>query len=142
MGLSRCACKNLYAPATASHHPFELFDYLESGTGIVVGGKAGIIKPADPVVSAPQKDEALEVLFREASDRNALFTLGDRDNMCKQIQHSLDGQSCKVLDPRHQTPEVERNLPLFGLHQVENADIAYTAIGQSGLYNSLEHGSK
>ena len=104
----------------------------------IAGEKAGIIKPGIPVVSAPQKAEALKVLCRVATDRNALFTLVGRDIKFTPIQHSLDGQSFSVLDLRHQTSTVELSLPLLGLHQVENAATAYAAVVESGLCNSNE----
>lgn len=106
--------------------------------GKIASEKAGIIKPGVPVVSAPQKSEALEVLLRVASERNALFTLVGRDITFHPVKHSLDGQSFKVSDLRRQTCEVELSLPLLGLHQVENATTAYAAIRQSGLCNSDE----
>ena len=40
----------------------------------IAAEKAGIIKPGVPVISAPQKDEALEVLKRIAGERKAHFT--------------------------------------------------------------------
>src|SRR5215217_2290591 len=44
----------------------------------IAGEKAGIIKPGIPVVSAPQVEEALDVLKRVASERNSPFVLVGR----------------------------------------------------------------
>ncbi len=41
--------------------------------------KAGIVKPGIPVVTAPQKDEALQVLEGIASERSSPITVVGRD---------------------------------------------------------------
>ncbi len=46
---------------------------------LIAGEKAGIIKPGVPIVSAPQKDEALEGLLRVAALRDSKLTLVGRD---------------------------------------------------------------
>jgi dihydrofolate synthase/folylpolyglutamate synthase len=63
---------------------------------LIAGEKAGIIKPGIPVVSAPQKDEALEVLVRIANERKASFTLIGRDVTFKPLDHSLNGQTMEI----------------------------------------------
>src|SRR5512138_487123 len=55
--------------------------------------KAGIIKPGIPVVSAPQVNEALEVLERVAKQKNCPFILVGRDVKFERQTSSLDGQS-------------------------------------------------
>jgi dihydrofolate synthase/folylpolyglutamate synthase len=98
----------------------------------IAGEKAGIIKPGVPVVSAPQKDEALEVLLRVAKLKNSTLTLIGRDVKFELLESSLDGQTFNV---QHLTFRV----PLLGLHQVENAATAYAALKASGLNVSDEH---
>ena len=93
---------------------------------LIAGEKAGIIKPSVPVVSAPQKDEALEVLVRIAKERNAPFTLVGRDITYKPLSHSLDGQTLQISGLR-------LSIPLLGIHQIENAATAYAALKASGL---------
>ena len=44
----------------------------------IAGEKAGIIKPGVPAVSAPQKDEALEVLFRAVREKHGAYLGGPR----------------------------------------------------------------
>lgn len=98
----------------------------------IAGEKAGIIKEGLPVVSAPQKDEALEVLLRVASERRAAMTLVGKDIEFESMSHSLDGQSLRLVDhPRRST--LDLRLPLLGAHQVENAAIAYAALKESRL---------
>ena len=62
----------------------------------IAGEKAGIIKEGVPVVSSPQKDEALAVLEKVAAERNAPLTLVGRDVTFEASEHSLDGQSLAV----------------------------------------------
>jgi dihydrofolate synthase/folylpolyglutamate synthase len=93
---------------------------------LIAGEKAGIIKPGVPVVSAPQKEEALEVLIRVARERNAPFTLVGRDINYQPLKHSLDKQTLKISN-------LEFSVPLLGIHQVENAATAYAGLKASGL---------
>ena len=91
----------------------------------IAGEKAGIIKPGVPVVSAPQKDEALQVLERLAAERRSPFTLVGRDVTFEPLEHSLDGQSLRVRSgERVQTFRI----PLLGAHQVDNAAVAAAAL--------------
>lgn len=91
----------------------------------IAAEKAGIIKVGVPVVSAPQKQEALEVLVRTASDRHAEFTLVGRDVRFKPLSHSLDGQSLMVYGPHE---ALKLTIPLLGVHQVQNAALAVAAL--------------
>jgi dihydrofolate synthase/folylpolyglutamate synthase len=87
--------------------------------------KAGIIKTGIPVVSAPQKEEALEVLIRIATERGSSFTLVGRDVRFTPLSHSLDGQSLVVSGPRG---DLNLTIPLLGAHQVQNAAVAVSAL--------------
>ena len=99
---------------------------LGNTLALIAGEKAGIIKPDVPVVSAPQKDEALEVLVRIAIERNAPFTLVGGDITYQPLTHSLDKQTLKISN-------LEFSIPLLGIHQVENVATAYAALKASGL---------
>jgi len=107
---------------------------------LIAGEKAGIIKPGIPVVCSPQRDEALVVLEKVSSERNAPLTLVGRDVTFKPMEHSLDGQFFSIVNP--QSPARTRSkiansvilrLPLLGAHQLVNAATAYTALQASGL---------
>jgi dihydrofolate synthase/folylpolyglutamate synthase len=103
----------------------------------IAGEKAGIIKPGVPVVSAPQKDEALEVLERVARENNSSVTLVGKDIKLEPLASSLDGQSLRIRDNlRPSTFDLQ--LPLLGSHQLENAATAYAALKVSGLEISDE----
>ncbi len=104
--------------------------------------KAGIIKPGKPVVSAPQKPEALEVLEKTARERNSPLCLVGRDMLFGPVSHSLDGQTLFVWEAKDQEKvndfiegcgepgwkPLHLNIPLLGFHQVENAATAYAAL--------------
>ncbi len=100
---------------------------------LIAGEKSGIIKPGMPLVSAPQKDEALQVLVRIAKERNAPMTLVGRDVTFKSLNHSLDGQTIQIVNNLQPSNLPTFKLPLLGAHQVDNAATAYTALKVSGL---------
>lgn len=91
----------------------------------IAGEKAGIIKRGVPVISAPQQNEALNVLLRVADERDAPFTLVGRDVRVRRLRHSLDGQSIRVTEGAKATSLA---LPLLGSHQVQNAATAVAAL--------------
>ncbi len=98
----------------------------------IAGEKAGIIKEGIPVVSAPQVDEALEVLERVAKERNCRFILVGSDVTFERLTSSLNGQSLSIAD-NLRPGTLSLQLPLLGFHQVQNAAIAYTALTASGI---------
>lgn len=98
----------------------------------IAGEKAGIIKEGVPVVSAPQPDEALEVLERVAKEKGCPFVLVGRDVKFERLDSSLDGQSLRIVD-NLQTSPLNVQLPLLGEHQIQNAATAYAALIASGL---------
>jgi dihydrofolate synthase/folylpolyglutamate synthase len=111
---------------------------LGNTLALIAGEKAGIIKEGVPVVSSPQKDEALEVLLRVASERNSDITLVGRDVEFERVGSSLSGQTLTADDRRQtavggQRSAVELHIPLLGAHQIENAATAYTALKASGI---------
>ncbi|HEU0292121.1 MAG TPA: folylpolyglutamate synthase/dihydrofolate synthase family protein [Anaerolineales bacterium] len=97
----------------------------------IAGEKAGIIKQGVPIVSSPQKEEALEVLERVAKLRECTFILVGKDVKFECFESSLDGQALQIIDDiRHST--LDLRIPLLGSHQAENAATAYTALKTSG----------
>lgn len=96
--------------------------------------KAGIIKPWAPIVSSPQKGEALEVLERVAKTKESEFVLVGRDVEFERLTSSLDGQRLRVASPISTPPgAIDITIPLLGLNQVENAATAYAALQAGGL---------
>ncbi|GAB4492002.1 MAG: folylpolyglutamate synthase/dihydrofolate synthase family protein [Anaerolineales bacterium] len=106
----------------------------------IAGEKAGIIKPGVPVVSSPQKQEALDVLERVSAERNAPLTVVGRDVAFERGEHSLDGQMFRVqLSVLREKLSVSSDqfsvfrIPLLGDYQVTNAVTAYAALKRSGF---------
>jgi dihydrofolate synthase/folylpolyglutamate synthase len=108
----------------------------------IAAEKGGIIKPGVPVVTSPQRPEALAVLERIAAERHAPLSLAGRDWLFRPVAHDLNGQEFEVwsaaeqaqLDglraqghPVHWRPE-SLHIPLLGHHQIENAVVAYAAL--------------
>lgn len=108
----------------------------------IAAEKAGIIKQGVPVVIAPQKQEAREVLTDIARERSApLIMVGD-DLLYAPLSRSLSGQTFLVWPKSDQSlvdayiesggdqewEPTRLTIPLLGYHQVENAATAYTAL--------------
>jgi dihydrofolate synthase / folylpolyglutamate synthase len=98
----------------------------------IAGEKAGIIKQGVPVVSSPQKKEAMEVLLRVAADKNAPMVLVGRDIEFELLESSLNEQTVRLMD-NLLSSTFSFQLPLLGSHQVINAATAYAALKISGL---------
>jgi dihydrofolate synthase/folylpolyglutamate synthase len=98
--------------------------------------KCGIIKPAVPVVSAPQEAEPMAVIEQIAEARNAPLKVVGRHLFAHSISRSLNQQVVEFSFPseaslaNHQKTQEKFQfvLPLLGDHQVENAAVAYLAI--------------
>ena len=103
----------------------------------IAGEKAGIIKDGKPVVSAPQKNEALQVLESVAAERHAPLALVGREVLYEMGEQSLDGQALRVWTLN--CPPLSLTIPLLGAHQVENAVVAYAALKASGVEISDEY---
>ncbi|HCR72095.1 MAG TPA: bifunctional folylpolyglutamate synthase/dihydrofolate synthase [Anaerolineae bacterium] len=115
---------------------------LGNTLALIAGEKAGIIKNKIPVVSSPQKDEALEVLLRVAKLNDSEFTLIGKDITYELLKSNLQGQRMTVdggqWTVNGQSSTVELKIPLLGKHQIENAATAYAALKQSGIEISDE----
>ena len=103
----------------------------------IAGEKAGIIKDGIPVVSAPQADEALAVLELVARAMNSQLILVGKDVKFERLKSSLNGQSIRLssfyFPLSNQDKTLDITIPLLGIHQIENAAIAYTALKASGI---------
>lgn len=92
----------------------------------IAAEKAGIVKPAVPVVSAPQSDEAQAVIEQICRRQGAPLTMVDRDWTWEAGHANLDGQTFAV---RHGEEEMAGLwLPLLGEHQLENATTAMATL--------------
>ncbi len=93
--------------------------------------KAGIVKPGISVVTAPQKDEALEVLERIASERSSPITVVGRDWLWTPVARSLDGQTVRIWHNETPSPfDGTYDVKLLGDFQQENAAVAIATVAQ------------
>jgi dihydrofolate synthase/folylpolyglutamate synthase len=108
----------------------------------IAAEKGGIIKTGRPVVLAPQRSEAGQVLRSIAAERKApLCQVGD-DLLYTETGHALDGQTFLVWNRNEQKlldayiesdgkqawKPLHLKIPLLGYHQVQNAATAYAAL--------------
>lgn len=96
----------------------------------IAGEKAGIVKGAQPVVSAPQHSDAMAVIRERAQAMGAPLTEVGRDVTWAQEAHDLSGQTVLVTTARDR---YRVRLPLLGAHQAENAAVAVAALEQAPL---------
>ncbi|HEX9029655.1 MAG TPA: cyanophycin synthetase, partial [Anaerolineales bacterium] len=108
----------------------------------IAAEKGGIIKPGAPVVLAPQKEEASQVIAQIAAQRKSTLVQMGQDFRYTPCSHSFEGQSLLVWrkseqekmnvylesgSPQGWSPTI-LEIPLLGAHQVENAATAYAAL--------------
>jgi dihydrofolate synthase/folylpolyglutamate synthase len=113
-------------------HTFVLGDTLEE----IATEKAGIIKYGKPVVLGPQQSQVVDVVKTIAAEQEAPFTQIGEDYNYKPCERSLDGQSfCIWRKVEGEDAALYLNIPLLGLHQIENAATAYAALDVFRKYN-------
>lgn len=89
----------------------------------IAGEKAGIIKKGCPVVTAPQPPEAMEVISRIASEKNA--PLYQAEPVTDGVQEKTGSSFLVGSQPL--------SIRLLGEHQMENAAAAWRVCGLLGL---------
>lgn len=92
----------------------------------IAGEKAGIIKPGVPVVVSPQRSEAAEKIRAVAAARGAPVISVGEDIEFRRGAHTLESQEVLIREPGADWTSLE--IPLIGLHQVENAATAWAAL--------------
>ncbi|GIV66584.1 MAG: bifunctional folylpolyglutamate synthase/dihydrofolate synthase [Bellilinea sp.] len=94
--------------------------------------KAGIIKVGRPVVSSPQKPEAMRAIEQIAKERSAPLYFSDQEYRAEVLERNLGYQKLRIHNrkmPAHDAFEVI--LPLLGDHQIENALTALCTLDQA-----------
>ena len=87
--------------------------------------KAGIIKRETPVVTSPQREEAMRVLRDVARSRGARLISAGEECRATLVSHRLEGQTLDMATPRG---KFRLSIPLLGEHQVENAVTALVSL--------------
>jgi dihydrofolate synthase/folylpolyglutamate synthase len=114
-------------------HTYILGDTLEE----IAGEKAGIIKEGKPVICAPQRPAAAQVIADTCLERNAPLILLGRDWLWERTEASLEGQGLTVTS-RMLNGEGLLNhgemegfwIPFLGPFQVVNATTAIATLDQ------------
>lgn len=91
----------------------------------IAGEKAGIIKPGRPVVSAPQRPSAQQVIRRTARERGSPLIFVNEEWLWNKKWGDPTGQSF-VLRNSLDLPDLW--IPLLGPHQLQNAATAVAVI--------------
>ena len=99
---------------------------LGNTLALIAGEKAGIIKDGVPVVSSPQKEEALQVLEKIAQQRSSDLTLVGREWMFAGGSTTLQGQDLEIWQKGGE--HVKLHISMLGAHQVQNAATAYAGL--------------
>lgn len=105
----------------------------------IAAEKAGIIKPGRPVVAAPQRPAALQVIRRVAREQGSPLLQVERDWHWEKKWGDATGQSF-TLHNSLQFPELWT--PLLGRHQLQNTATAVAAVSeliQQGFSISTKH---
>ena len=90
--------------------------------------KSGIIKPATRVVSAAQRDDAMEEILVACEKNEAPLVVLGRDFEVSKIQPGVGGQVVGIRGAVGQYSDIV--LPLLGDHQADNAALAIAAVEQ------------
>jgi dihydrofolate synthase / folylpolyglutamate synthase len=116
--------------------------------------KAGIIKPGVPVVSAPQDPSAMERFTTIARERGArLRVVGtpnaprhdwvyERDSFSQRGQTFTMEPDPSLLPDLGDWPRTRFDLPLLGLHQIDNAAVAVAVAEElrlQGFHITIDH---
>ena len=90
--------------------------------------KAGIIKEASPVITAPQRSSALKIIENVCVQRNARLIQLGKDILYERLEFDYKGQFFSLGTQNLATTKYWT--PLLGKHQVENAAVALAIIDQ------------
>jgi dihydrofolate synthase / folylpolyglutamate synthase len=114
---------------------FDHQEYLGTGIADIAAEKAGIIRPAVPVIVGPQDDGPLDVVTRRADALGAPLSVFGQDFFAHQEHGRMVYQDQEGL--------LDLPLPrLVGRHQIENAAVAIAALRSAnwGSDKAIEKG--
>ena len=89
--------------------------------------KAGIIKKNTPVIIAPQNKKVLDLLIQNAKEKKSHFIDVSKQYKYEIISFSLEKQIFWISNDQK---KLRIELPLLGLHQIENAMTSIAALDQ------------
>ena len=104
---------------------YDHMDVLGNTLGEIAGWKAGIVKQGVPVVTAPQKPEAMASIERVCKEKDARLIKVGQDVTWKRLDFTTGGQSFRVKGLQD---TYDLYIPLVGEYQMENAANAVAAV--------------
>lgn len=104
--------------------------YLGKTYEEIASEKAGIIKRGSVVISAYQKDRAMNVIRSKAEERNATLYTYRKDFTVRRTAVSVCGQEFNFYSGKQRFPAL--NTPLLGRYQMENMALAVQTVGLLG----------
>jgi len=126
-------------------HTYILGDTLEE----IAGEKAGIIKDGKPVICAPQKPVAEQVIVEVCQERNAPLVLLGRDWLWERTEADMHGQGLRVTSKMAESGGLlkdgetrEFSILFLGPYQLVNATTAIATLDElhrQGVDLSLRH---
>jgi dihydrofolate synthase/folylpolyglutamate synthase len=121
---------NVLTPQVAVLTPigFEHTQILGDTLAAIAGEKAGIIKPHNVVVSAPQTPEVVEVFEKRCQSQHATLYLAERDFHWQLIESTAEGNRLHFTGCGLDLPDVQ--VALAGRHQATNAAVALAVMAQ------------
>lgn len=96
-------------------------EYLGNTLAEIAWNKAGIFKPGVPAVCAAQKEEAAEVIRKEAAEKGCSCTFV-KPELFEEVQYGLEEQYFSYRQFRNM------EIHLAGVHQIENAALALECV--------------
>ncbi len=116
---------NIIVPAVAAitNVTLEHADVCGGTLSGVAEHKAGIIKEGVPVVTAA-RDMPLEVIRRQATERNAPLYVGGEDFIAKRLSRRPEGQTIAFSAPGLSVEDWKYELPMGAAYQAENSAVA------------------
>lgn len=131
----RLDATNIIEPLVSCVTPisYEHTQKLGNTLGQIAFEKAGIIKENSICVSAPQEEEALDVIEDACRKRNSKLILVGRDILFKEIESGDKKEICSISGMAGEYPRLKMNL--LGRHQVINAATAIGAVEALRFYN-------
>ncbi|MDD5496021.1 MAG: bifunctional folylpolyglutamate synthase/dihydrofolate synthase [Candidatus Omnitrophica bacterium] len=129
----RLDATNIIEPLVSAITPLSLehTERLGNSLSAIAAEKAGIIKEGITCVSAPQEDEALEVIKKVCEERGSELVLIGRDVIYEELRCGPDFESFKVHGRLREYRDLKSRL--LGSHQMVNAA---TAIGITEVLES------
>ena len=124
----RLDATNIVEQAVSVIAPIDLdhTDVLGETPEAIAQEKAGILKPRQTVISAPQSPEVMAVLQAACDAQGIPLIVCGRELTVGIQQHSLDGLRCSITGLRGVYDSL--TIPLLGRHQAQNAAVAIGAL--------------